>query len=464
MPVTALPVIGMGELDNPLVYSLHDGQPCQVDDLLRLVDVGQGFEALRECLPAGRSLLAWPLTDGRRHALGVNVLIGTARQLRDVHGDPLWQALAGMHEQLFARLREQLEAVESVRYERSVRQAHEAEKDKAGARRLLAAEFVGVSDVACKVREEMFSLADSSLSTLITGETGVGKDHAAWLIHQASSRSGRFVPVNCAAIPKDLIEAELFGSTRGAFTGATQTRTGLVAEADGGTLFLDEIGDMPYELQGRLLRVLNEKKYRPLGATRERESDFRLICATHQPLAQLIRDGRFREDLYFRIRQHNLHLLPLRERLEDIEPLVAHTLLQFNRERQAAVAGIEPEALALLQAHGFPGNVRELRSLVLAAAERTPRGALVGVDVVRERLAHLDGAAGGGESRPELNGLLEGDSLPEAVEAFEKLMIDTRLRQFEGSRSQAAQSLGIPKRTLARKCQQWNLDRETCPS
>ncbi|MNY12475.1 Transcriptional regulatory protein QseF [compost metagenome] len=239
-----------------------------------------------------------------------------------------------------------------------------------------------------------------------------------------------------------------------------QARTGLVAEADGGTLFLDEIGDMPMALQGTLLRLLNEKKYRPLGGTREHSSDFRLICATHRPLPQLIRDGRFREDLYFRIRQLTLALPPLRERPEDIPALSFHTVLQHNRERQTRVAGLAPDALALLAAHALPGNVRQLRSLVLVAAERTPQGQPIRADLLDLSQAEMPALPQHGTGADLLHGLLHTDNLPQALDAFQSLVIRARLRQVNGSRSRAAQSLGIPKRTLARRCQAWNLDRE----
>lgn len=462
-PIDVLPAIDLGEQDNPLVYNLLAGQPCLIDDVLQLVAVGESFDALRACLPSRAGLLAMPLLDGCQQAHGVLVWVGDADDLHAWRDDPVWQVLCGMYARLFTRLRERMAADRSARYEHSVRKAREAEQGRTRAVRLLAAEFVGVSAAARRVREEVVNLADSHLSALITGETGAGKDHVAWLIHQVSARSGKFVPVNCAAIPKDLIGAELFGSIQGAFTGATQTRIGLVAEADGGTLFLDEIGDMPLELQGTLLRVLNEKKYRPVGATGELTSDFRLVCATHQPLAQMIRAERFREDLYFRIRQLSLHLPALRERVEDVAPLVSHALLQHNRERRAHVVGIEPEALRLLESHAFPGNVRELRSLVLAAAERTPNGEAISVDIVNSLMKDFGLPLVVPTDNPaDVDGLVQQllatDSLPDAVGAFERMMIDIRLRRLNGSRSRAALSLGIPKRTLARKCQQWNLD------
>ncbi|MFD4841348.1 sigma 54-interacting transcriptional regulator [Achromobacter sp. NPDC058515] len=457
--VGQLPAISMDALDDPLVYSLIGGQPCYIECLSRLVGVGIGFERLAECLGPRNALLVVPQRDSRQQALCVLVLAGEALSLQAWRDEPLWMMLLQIHECLYARLHEQMSATEDARYQRSVRQPQE-ERRGVRAARLLAAEFIGVSAAAQRIREDMLRFADSTLAVLLTGETGTGKDHAAWLIHQASSRGGKFVPVNCAAIPKDLIEAELFGNVRGAYTGATQARGGLVAEADGGTLFLDEIGDMPFTLQAALLRLLNEKKYRPLGASREQASDFRLICATHQPLPQLIREGRFREDLYFRIRQQTLQLPPLRERTDDIPALAAHVILQHNRERQAHVAGIEPDALAMLESHALPGNVRELRSLLLVAAERTARGASISGQALRQLQTDREGTGDAVVLGHHLHGLLQTDNLPHALDTFERLLIKARLQALDGSRSRTAQSLGIPKRTLARRCQAWNLDQE----
>ncbi|WP_454724749.1 MULTISPECIES: sigma 54-interacting transcriptional regulator [Cupriavidus] len=455
-----LPAISLDELDNPLVYGLMAGKACHVARIGTLVDVGAGFEALREHAAGHAAMLVLPLSDGRCKVVGVLALVGSAPALRAWQEDRTWQALLQLHETLLARLLAQRPGGSAAGPRHGADPQREVEQGRARAARLLAAGFIGVSPAARRLREDMLRLADSALSLLVTGETGSGKDHAAWLIHQASAREGKFVPVNCAAIPKDLIEAELFGAARGAYTGAMQARAGLVAEANGGTLFLDEIGDMPLALQGTLLRLLNEKKYRPVGATREQPSDFRLICATHRPLPELVRHGHFREDLYFRIRQQVLHLPPLRERPEDIPALVSHVLLQHNRERQGNVAGISANALARLQAHPFPGNVRELRSLVLAAAERTAPGKRIRSNLLAELEDTLAAPAAPQGTHTVLRDLLRTDNLPAALSAFERLVVDERLRQLAGSRRHAALSLGIPKRTLARKCLEWNLNGE----
>lgn len=450
-----LPVLMLQELENPLVYCLMSGKARLVERLGALIGVGRGFEDLSERLAGSGTWLVLPLFDAQRKPSAVLLLAGQADVLQTWWADSAWDELRRLLDVVLAGLLER-PGTEALAQTRQAAQQHEDEAR--GRRRLLSTGFVGTSQTARRLREEMIRLADSSLSLLVTGETGSGKDHAAWLIHQVSSRKGKFVPVNCAAIPRDLIEAELFGATRGAFTGATQSRTGLVAEADGGTLFLDEIGDMPLSLQGTLLRLLNEKKFRPVGATREQPSDFRLICATHRPLPELVRDGRFREDLYFRIRQLVLHIPPLRERLEDVPALVAHILLEHNRAFSGRIAGISDNALTQLQRHPFPGNVRELRSLVLAAAERTPPGKRIQIN----RLAEMvdDGQASPNDRNGEsaLYDLWRTDNLPAALATFERLLLDDRLRQAAGSRRRAAESLGIPKRTMARKCLELKLN------
>jgi len=451
-----IPDMAMDEVDNPLVYSVLATQPCWIERVDALVDVGESFERLRACLPVCEAIHINPLRDVRQRPGGVLVVAGSREALKAWQASKTWQYLLQAYEQLLARLQEKSDATAGKHVEPS----RETERGRVRAARLLAADFIGVSAIAKTLRNDLLRLADSSLSLLVTGETGVGKDHAAWLIHQASSREGKFVPVNCAAIPKDLIESELFGVVRGAYTGATQARDGLVAAAHGGTLFLDEIGDMPMALQGTLLRLLNEKRFRPLGATREQSSDFRLICATHRPLQELVHSGQFREDLYFRIRQQLLHLPPLRERKEDIPALVAHILMKFNREQQSNIMGLSERALKQLQGHSFPGNVRELRSLILVAAERTASGAWIS----SRTLAELQQPSGEQVSAEEEQGLLSElwrtDNLPEAVAMFERHLLSERLRQVQGSRRLAAESLGIPKRTLAHKCHVHRIDME----
>lgn len=454
----ALPPVCGKRLDHPLWYCMHTQEVCLLDQACGLLGPEADFEALHRVLGARAAMLAWPILDDHGQSRGVLLLSGEASTLQAWRDDRAWAAVMAVYQCLFGTLSGRHVEAGRVAPDPSV-QAQRVEAQK-----LIKRAFVGESPIAQQLRDELVLLAESRLAVLITGETGAGKDHAAWLIHQASPRrGGAFVPVNCAAIPKDLIEAELFGCTRGAYTGATEARMGLVAAAHGGTLFLDEIGDMPLALQGTLLRLLNEKKYRPVGAVEERTSDFRLLCATHQPLSQRVREGSFRQDLYFRICQLSLGLPTLRSRREDLRPLVAALIREHNAQERRFIAGASEASLQLLCKHSFPGNIRELRSLMMAACERTPCGQPIEHQVLRPLMRHslvLEHEMGMPSSKDgeALQSLLATDDLPQALETFERLMIDARLQQLGGSRTKAAQSLGVPKRTLARKCQKWSLE------
>lgn len=459
-PLTRMPRLPVDELDNPVVYSTLSKAPCLVDNVATLVDVGVGYEALRCLLPGSHAMLSSPLVAcPDASATVVLLLAGDGSELKAWRDDTAWARLGTLVAALIAvSSHEQTHGSATRRPMKASVDVTTEDRSKA-TKRWIGKESPGTSTDTQELREEILLLADSPLSVLITGETGAGKDHAAKLIHRVSARSEKpFVAINCASIPGDLIEAELFGAVRGAYTGSVGAREGLVAAAHGGTLLLDEIGDMPLALQGSLLRLLNEKKYRPLGSTREHSSDFRLLCATHRPLQELVEHGLFREDLYFRICQHTLHISPLRDRPDDIEAIVAHAASQFNQYGRAQVRGIEPGALKLLRAYRFPGNVRELRNIVMAACERTASGSPLDAQTVAKLLTvpgtkNLSGTRAT-PSTPEdirFSELLDMNSLPKACSAFEMLVIQNRLSSHGGSRTRAAQSLGITTRTLARK-------------
>ena len=457
MPIAAhgidpakVPAVPMADLDHPLVYSLVRGEHCFLDaGRLDAADCQSLLTAMRR----PEAMLALPLrTATRGHANHVLLFGGTSSALRALRADDVWMLLVDLLRALLDWTGEPANDREPSPRGRS---AHDA--------RQLEDELPGASVAARRLRAEMAAAAESSLSVLITGETGAGKDHAAWLIHRASSRRDKaFVPLNCAAVSPELIAAELFGSAKGAYTGADRARPGLVAAAHGGTLFLDEIGDMPLPLQAALLRLLNEKRYRPLGEIEERTSDFRLLCATHQPLPQRIREGRFREDLYYRIRQLALLIPPLRERRADIGMLSEQVIARHNREHRASVTGLSPEARSLLVKHDYPGNIRELISTVRVACERTGDGEAIGADALRNLLVHddVEVAAGARDGVPSsrVGQLLATTSLSAACHAFERELISARLRQYRGSRALAARSLGIPHRTLSYKCKKLHLD------
>lgn len=264
--------------------------------------------------------------------------------------------------------------------------------------------------------------------------------------------------INCAAIPEALLESELFGHAKGAFSGADRAREGLISQADGGTLFLDEIGDMPLPLQAKLLRVLESGSYRPLGASDERHADLRLVAATHQPLHERIRDQRFRADLYYRLGQFPLNLPPLRERSEDIAELAAAFIADFCCREGRSDTGITPAALRLLGKRDYPGNVRELKNVIDYACAMTRPGE----DIVATVLPGECNAATSDELGIAVRVNNEAaacvQDLRQALRDYESELIRQRLQHFDGNRSLAAESLGLPKRTLAHKCQQLELD------
>jgi two-component system response regulator HydG len=277
---------------------------------------------------------------------------------------------------------------------------------------------------------------------LILGETGSGKELIARAIHENGARAGRpFVAVNCAALPESLLESELFGHARGAFTGATQPRRGLFLEADGGTLFLDEIGDMPLALQAKLLRVIESSEVRPVGSDTPRRFDVRLIAATHRNLEELVRAGQFREDLYFRLKVVALRIPPLRQRRDDLPLLVEHFLRQVKgRVPMSPVESFAPEAVRILMEHSWPGNVRELQHLVEGFVV-TGTNPVVSAEEVKEALAPslLDHPID--RARRDLLSLRD----------LEQVYISWVLERTGGNKTRAAEILGVDPSTLYRR-------------
>lgn len=308
--------------------------------------------------------------------------------------------------------------------------------------------MVGRSPNMIKVFETIQQIAPTKSTVLITGETGTGKELVAYAIHANSPRRERlFQPVNCAALPESLLESELFGHERGAFTGAVKQKKGYFEVADGGTLFLDEIGEINLSVQVKLLRVLEQRQFERVGGTNTLSVDVRVIAATNANLEQLVREGRFREDLYYRLKVVTLELPPLRERREDI-PLLAETFLQqLARENRKEGMRFEPETLELLKSYDYPGNVRELRHLVEQM-------------VVLSRSPVLTPAELPGKYRVEpVRDYIEiprGSSLRTA----EKKIILETLREQDGNQTRTAEVLGIGRRTLIRKLQEYGVKGE----
>jgi PAS domain S-box-containing protein len=311
--------------------------------------------------------------------------------------------------------------------------------------RFHAGDLVSRSPVMQRLFEVLPAIAASPSTVLIQGETGTGKELVARTIHELSPRKDApFVAVNCGALPDTLLESELFGYKAGAFTGATKNKPGRFALAKGGTLLLDEIGEVSPALQVRLLRVLQERVYEPLGATRSEKADVRVIAATNRDLLALSQEGTFREDLYYRINVVRVELPPLRRRKEDIPLLVEQFIARFNRLQGKDVMGINNEALSLLMAYDWPGNVRELENAIEHAFILCSSG--------RIGLAHL----------PEtLTGVMRDSSadggLRTARDALDVQAINAALERTGGNRAAAARELGIHTSTLFRKMRALNI-------
>lgn len=302
--------------------------------------------------------------------------------------------------------------------------------------------IVGQSKKMLELFELVGAVASSDANILVLGENGTGKEMIANAMHTQSGRAeGPFVKINCAALPKELIEAELFGYRRGAFTGAFTDKAGLLAMAEGGSLLLDEIGEMPSYLQAKLLRVLQEREFRPIGSDRSVRVDFRLICATNVDVEAALKDGRLREDLYFRINTITVRVPPLRERLEDLAPLCQHFLTLYNARHGRALRGVSPAAYHRLMQHRWPGNVRELENVI-------ERGVLVarGQDLQPEDLPDSVVVTSGGVAAP-------ADLLPATatLAEIERMAILQALQRTNWNKQDAAQLLGLYRPTLYSK-------------
>jgi two-component system response regulator HydG len=309
--------------------------------------------------------------------------------------------------------------------------------------------IIGNSPAMQRVLQTIRQIAPTHIPVLITGESGTGKELVAHAIHRNSPRSGKpFKPLNCAGLSASILESELFGHVRGAFTGAERDREGVFEYADGGTLLLDEIGDMPMEMQAKLLRVLESGEVVRVGSNEPRHVDVRLISATNHDLTELIQDNRFREDLLYRIRGAEVHLPPLRERREDIPLLARHFVQQFAEQMDKEVQEIDEQAQTALMQYDWPGNVRQLLNVVQNMVAICDSSTIEARHVPPELRQ-----AAGVESEHEGLDAMAGMSL----EQIEKQAIRNTLRLTEGNREKAAAMLGIGERTLYRKLKEYGL-------
>jgi two-component system response regulator HydG len=310
-------------------------------------------------------------------------------------------------------------------------------------------EILGSSPPMRQVLDLVNRAAESDATTLITGESGTGKELVARALHQHSRRhDGPFIAVSCAAMPEALLESELFGHARGAFTDAKIPRTGLLLQASGGTLLLDEIGDMSLELQPKLLRAIEDRRIRPLGENSERLFDVRLVCATNRDLEADVEEKRFRADLFYRINVIHIELPPLRERDGDVLPLAQHFVQHFSRAVGKPVAGVSTAAAEKLLAYSWPGNVRELRNCIERAVALT-RFEEIAVEDLPEKVQNYR------RSRVVVD--LDDTAHLASMEEVERRYILRVLEAAGGQRTKAAQILGLDRKTLYRKLERWGI-------
>jgi Response regulator containing CheY-like receiver, AAA-type ATPase, and DNA-binding domains len=321
--------------------------------------------------------------------------------------------------------------------------------------------FIGRSEVMENVFRLVDRVAQARSTVLITGESGTGKELVAKAIHDSSPRADKaFVVVNCSNIPSDLLESELFGHTKGAFTGAVAAKKGLFEVADGGSIFLDEIGDLRPETQVRLLRVIQEREFTPLGDTKPVKVDVRIIAATNVDLKEAVRNGTFREDLYYRLSVVPIELPPLRDRREDILPLAQHFIRKYNEENGRNISEqISPEVLSLLENYYYPGNVRELENIIERAVVIAPTDELT-VDCLRPEVRNPELAR---EMMKDSEGfssdidISKGVNFYDEVRKFEIDLIRRALEQTGGHQSRAARLLGLNATTLNSKIKSYNI-------
>lgn len=451
--------VDINDLENPVSSSYVTGQAQQFS-LHSRVTSSVAFQRVQNLFSARLQTYLAPLQVKGRHTPIAVLLMLSKNQIRETS---LWQKQLQLMAILIRRLSEtERDHVQQHDLKNQLKQNADTQWHQAHIEQIKK-HFIGTDPASKKVQRGIVTASYNQLSVLIRGETGCGKDLVAAQIHQLSQTPGTpFIAVNCAALPAELIEAELFGCKKGAYTGSVEDRQGLVGAAQGGVLFLDEIGDMPYALQAVLLRVLNEKTYRRVGETLERQADFRLVCASNAPLEKMIAEGTFRKDLYYRICQLQLNVPPLRKHPEDLEQLAAHFIQLYGLETGQYHPPLSPQMARLLQQYAWPGNVRELKNFIFTfLVQRTP-----GEDSVASFTQFINDwkqhnpIASPSHDAATVDGLLDTTDLRQASKRFEQQMIVARLKQFRGDREKAAHSLGIPKRTLAYKCKKLQINSE----
>ena len=443
------------ELSNTvsMTVALHaaaERKPVLIDDLTASARFQGALSIERERI---RSILAAPLLDGEE-VLGVVYLDSQMASRKFAEADcALLETFCGHAAGAVRNAKEK----DQLRRDLFRLKALESERERF---EFDAEHIVGCSRPMLDVHEQIRALGAEEVSTLILGESGTGKELVARAIHTASPRRDRpFVAVNCMALSPTLIESELFGHEKGAFSGAVEKRIGRFEMADGGTLFLDEIGELSLEIQVKLLRVLQQHEFERVGSTRTQEVDVRIVAATNADLQKAIAAGKFREDLYYRLNVFTIRMPALRERREDIPSLAEHFVRLFESRRHKGISALAPDAMEALISYGWPGNVRELRNVierafVLESTERIRSASLPA------ELTHFRPAAGRlAPARAPAGGFAIGErDLNLARTAFEKAFIQQALARHNLNVTAAAEEMGLPRKSLYRKLEAYGID------
>lgn len=463
-PISIYGVNNTPNLGNANTYCVISGRLVNLGDIYGYTgfDFRDVYEQDRRAGVKTRTFVAVPLRSHEEVTLGVLQLInprltpdGKVAPLPPEYERPLQSfaahaAVAIKNARLFEENRQLIQQLD--------RQNAQLDEENTRLRRQMGeisgrGGIVGDSPAIKTALDLVRRAADSRVAVLLLGETGTGKEMFASAIHRTSDRADKpMIAQNCAALPENLLESELFGYKKGAFTGAVSDRAGLVFEADGGTLFLDEVGDMPLGLQAKLLRLLQEGEARRVGSDRTEHVDVRIIAATNADLHQKIADGAFREDLFYRLSVFPVVIPPLRERPSDIPALIDHFLAQAASQHGKVGLSLTPRALEALAQWRFPGNVRELKNIIERAVLLVDRGQ-------RIDLAHLPREIGGrpvGDGPAMAPPLSNGD-LRSIMRRYEAMVIETKLREANWNQTRAAELLSISRRSLVEKLSQYDI-------
>ncbi|MFH0258326.1 sigma-54 interaction domain-containing protein [Vibrio rumoiensis] len=436
------------DFDTPFAHVLHDNKHKLILQSELIYWQGNNeFKKLASQLRTGQACLIYPLSCAKESGPSLLVLFGDSdnlEKIKFVSEFKLYVDAYGAQWKLLKDLKkvdlEKQTLSETLTIERKVSQQSQKLLD-------LSSTLIGGSSAMVEVKKKIVAAAESPLSVMIHGDTGTGKEVVAKAIHQISSyNKGQFIAINCSAIPENLLESELFGYEKGAFSGADSYHAGLIEQADQGTLFLDEIGDMPVHLQSKLLRVIETKSFRPLGGKKELTSNFRLISATHINLKEKIKAKEFRPDLYYRLMQCPISLPALIERKDDIEILSEYFIDKYNESYQRDVGYLTRSSLDYLKKLEFPGNVRELKSMIDLSCSQVEDGQPISLSCIADNsnaLSLFDND----------DVILDSRNLDEILNEFESKVINGRLKTCLGNKTKTAKSLGIPLRTLTYKCQ-----------